>query len=494
MPAPWVTTQSGNVAGTTRDGVTVFLGLPYAAAPVGELTFAAPQPHPPWDGVRDCSVEGPTAPYRLRNFPALDLTPLLGAGWRRGDDYLALNIWTPDVGARGLPVMVFIHGGAHVAGCGSAPANDGAAFARSGVVCVTLNYRLGVNGFMPIPGAPTNLGLRDQIAALAWVKANIAAFGGDPENVTAFGESAGAMALGCLLASPLSKGLFRRAILQSGHGSMVRPLAAGQRLARKFARMLGVAPTVEGFRSRTVEQWLGVLERIQLPTTRLDLRDDKGRDPGYGLGRFLPVHGDDVLPEPPLDALANGTGAEVELLIGTTAEETNLYFVPTGVTKKVNRLMAWLVLRRSTRRAGAILKAYGLGRRGRRAGEVFGRVMDDLIFRLPARAFAAAHQGRTHVYEFDWRSPAWGGELGACHGLEVPFVFNTLASCTGPTGIAGESPPQALADRVHGLWAGFATSGALPWPQYDAQTRQVYLLEHGETVTEPPIAAERFVH
>jgi len=181
-------------------------------------------------------------------------------------------------------------------------------------------------------------------------------------------------------------------------------------------------------------------------------------------------------------------------LIGTTAEETNLFFVPTGVTKKVNRLMAWLVLRRSTRRAGAILKAYGLGRRGRRAGEVFGRVMDDLIFRLPARAFAAAHQGRTHVYEFDWRSPAWGGELGACHGLEVPFVFNTLASCTGPTGIAGESPPQALADRVHGLWAGFATSGALPWSQYDAQTRQVYLLEHGETVTEPPIAAERFVH
>jgi len=165
--------------------------VPYAAPPDGDLRFAPPAPHAPWSEVRDATDYGPNAPQIIRPFEGLDIAALVGEGWREGDDYLTVNIWTPDVGASGLPVMVFIHGGSFTGGCNDSPVQDGAAFARSGVVCMTINYRLGIDGFLAIEGAPTNLGLRDMIAALRWVRENAAAFGGDPDNVTVFGESAG---------------------------------------------------------------------------------------------------------------------------------------------------------------------------------------------------------------------------------------------------------------------------------------------------------------
>ena len=189
--------------------------------------------------------------------------------------------------------MVWIHGGAFTLGSKDAAVSDGAAFARSGVVCVAINYRMGIEGFLPIPGAPTNLGLRDQLSALAWVRDNIAAFGGDPANITVFGESAGAMAIADLITSPLAKGLFRRAIVQSGHGAMVRSLPVAAKLVRKVAKLLGVKPTLEGFRSATPEQAVAALETAQAPTTLLDLREADGRAPAFGLSKFLPVWGDD---------------------------------------------------------------------------------------------------------------------------------------------------------------------------------------------------------
>ncbi len=387
--------------------------------------------------------------------------------------------------------MVFVHGGGFVVGSKDAPVQDGTSFAQSGNVCIAINYRLGIDGFLPVPGAPTNLGLRDILFALKWVQDNAAAFGGDPANVTVFGESAGAMAIADLVTSPLAKGLFHRAIIQSGHGSMVRDLAVAQRLVRKLAKRLGVTPDANGFRNVRNDAAADAIERLAKPNA-IDLRDERGFEPVYGISRFIPVWGDDVLPQKPLDALRAGAGHEIEVLIGTNAEEMNLYFVPTKVRDKVPGLLAWWLLARSQPKARAALKTYGMGTKGIKPGDAMTRAMTDLVFRWPARQFAAAHQGETWMYEFDWRSPAAGGELGACHGMELPFVFKTLKVTTGPQGLVGEAPPAELAESVHAIWAQFANDGTVPWPKYNGD-RLVYLLNRGEVIREPDMPAARFL-
>ena len=488
---PSARVKAGDLRGARVDGVDRFLGVPYAAPPVGDARFAAPGPVSVWLGVRDATVPGPSAPHRLRAFPQLDIVPLVGDGGTRGDEYLTLNVWAPP-GGDNRPVMVFVHGGGFVVGSKDAPVHDGSSFARSGVVCVAINYRLGIEGFLPIPGAPTNLGLRDMIAALRWVRENIADFGGDPANVTVFGESAGAMAVANLMTSPLATGLFRRAIVQSGHGSMVRPLPVAQRLVRKVAKRLKVRPDVEGFRRTNYDTGFDAIERLA-PPWRIDLRDAAGHEPVFGISRFIPVFGDDVLPVHPLQALTDGAGSDIDLLIGTNAEEMNLYFVPTGVRDKIKGLMARWLIGRSHPQAGKVLRAYGSGKKGRKAGHAMTDALTDMVFRWPARRFAAAHQGRTHMYEFEWKSPACDGRLGACHGIELPFVFDTLAIVTGPQGLAGETPPQALATQMHALWVRFATDGTLPWDEFDAQTRQVFQVAGGHTVHEPVMPAAAFL-
>lgn len=479
---------AGKLRGRLRDGIVAYLGVPYAAPPV---RFELPQPRAPWEGVFEAIEPGPAAPHRIGEVPQIDATSLVGFGSDGGDgDYLRVNVWAPERAAN-CPVMVWIHGGGFVIGSKDAPVQDGASFARSGIVCVAINYRMGIDGFLPVPGAPTNLGLRDMLFALQWVQDNIAAFGGDPANVTAFGESAGAMAIANLVASPLAKGLFHRAIIQSGHGAMVRDIPVAQRLVGKMAKVLGVSSDAEGFRNVSHDAGLDAIEKLAKPTA-IDLRDDAGFEPVFGISRFIPVWGDDVLPQKPIDALRAGIGADIEVLIGSNAEEMNLYFVPTGVRRKIPGLLAWWLLSRSMPRARQALKAYGWGRKGTRPGEAMTLAMSDLVFRWPARQFAAAHQGRTWVYEFEWQSPACGGELGACHAIEVPFVFKSLACATGPKGIAGENPPFDLAERVHAIWAGFARDGSLPWTQFGAD-RQVYRLAEGAAHTEPPMPAAAFL-
>ncbi|ATE64540.1 carboxylesterase/lipase family protein [Rhizorhabdus dicambivorans] len=487
------TTSSGRVRGIGDGRVRRFLGIPYAASPTGERRFALPVSHPAWDGIRDATAPGATAPHRVKDFPGLDVSPLIGTGWVRGDDYLAANVFTPDDAGTGRPVMVWIHGGGFVIGSKDAAIQDCATFARDGIVCFAINYRLGVDGFLPIPGIPTNLGLRDMIAALHWVQANAAAFGGDPNNVTVFGESAGAMAIADLIASPLAKGLFRRAIIQSGHAAMTRSIPVMQRLVRKLAKLLRITPDKAGFMSVDQEATLDAVDKVSQPTARIDLRDADGHEPVFGISRFVPVHGDDVLPLQPLEALKRGAGAEIDVLIGTNAEEMNLYLVPTGVRDKVGGLFATFILSRSQPRARKALKAYGLGQAGKKAGQALLDATNDLVFRWPARRFAEEHQGRTHMYEFDWRSPAFGGELGACHGMELPFTFDSLACATGPQGLAGEAPPQALADRVHRIWVDFARDGSLPWDAFDRESRKVFSLLDGKALREEPMAAQGFL-
>lgn len=491
--ATTIDTTLGPVLGREEGSVLAFTGVPFAAAPVGNRRFVEPQSPAAWTHVREAFAPGPNAPQRTRTVPGLDAVPLIGAGWVEGDDYLTLNLWRPAGDAASLPVMVFIHGGGFVVGSKDAPVQRGATFARDGVVFVAINYRLGIDGFLPISGVQTNLGLRDMIAGLQWVRDNVAAFGGDPGNVTVFGESAGAMAIADLVTSPLAKGLFRRAIIQSGHGGMTRDISVAQKLVRKLAGLLGVTPDHAGFETIAPgEAMFDAVEKVSAPTTRIDLRGPDGREPVFGISRFVPVHGDDVLPLEPLEALKRGAGAEVDVLIGSNAEEMNLYLVPSGVRDKVNRLLAWLILRRSQPRAWAVLKAYGVGR-GKSAGQALTDAMSDLVFRWPARRFAEEHQGRTHVYEFEWRSPRFDGGLGAAHGMELPFVFDSLSTVTGEEGLCGTSPPQELADRVHRIWVDFARDGTLPWAPFDRDTRQVYHLAAGTAVAEPVMPAAAFL-
>ncbi|WP_181774342.1 carboxylesterase/lipase family protein [Amycolatopsis pittospori] len=462
MTDPVVRTASGQVRGeVVTAGVTRFRGIPYAAAPEGALRFTEAAPAPAWDGVRDAREAGPQAPQRHRRIPGLDLSPIVGTVGRTGGEYLTVDVWTPDPGANGLPVLVFVHGGAFVGGTGSAPVYDGTAFARGGAILVTVQYRLGVDGFLPLEGGGTNLGLRDQLAALRWVRENIAAFGGDPGNVTLFGESAGAVSVACLLGSPLSQGLFQRAIVQSGHPDLVRGRSEAERLAKAIAAGLGVASSAEAFRELSTEQLLDAQDAVLQPGGAPEMRGDDGHDRSHGISPFLPMVGDDVLPVHPSEAIRDGAGARVDLVVGTCLEEMMLYFAPTGMLDALTAEQAVAMLSASHPDAANVLERYGL-HGDRPAGAVLVEALTDLVFRDSARALAENHRGRTFRYEFEWRSPA----LGACHGLELPFVFDSLSTATS---LVGDNPPADLARELNSAWTRFAATGSPGWPEYDGE-------------------------
>ncbi|WP_055552079.1 carboxylesterase/lipase family protein [Streptomyces sp. NBRC 110028] len=279
--------------------VKVFRNIPYAAAPTGAARFAAPTPV---DGVRGLDGPGPTAPAPVRRFP-LDLSPITGPGWVRGDDYLTVNVWAPEERENGgdAPVMVFVHGGGFLTGTGRAPLFDGASFARDGVVLVTLNYRLGAPGWLDLPDAPRNRGLLDVIAALRWVREHIAEFGGDPDRVTVFGQSAGGMIVSALLVTPEASGLFRRAISQSGGLHTVSGAQAAE-TTRELAGRLGVPATVAGFAEVPDERLVSAVGELPTPGARLT-----------PFGVVL----DDV-PE----------ASPVDLMVGTNTQESLLYQQP----------------------------------------------------------------------------------------------------------------------------------------------------------------------
>lgn len=483
----------GTAEGITEGGVRRFLSLPYAAPLTQERRFRAPQPVEPWQGIRDATVAGPCAPQPVPPPAEIDLSSLMGPAVAPGPDYLTLNVFAPDGDPAGLPVMVFIHGGSFIAGSKDVPIYDGSAFARDGVICVVINYRVGIEGFLPIPGVPTNLGLRDMIAALHWVQSHIPAFGGDPRNVTLFGESGGAWCIAGLMASPLAAGLFQRAICQSGHAYGARPIALMQRLVKRLAKRLKIAPDRAGFLTKTPEEMLPALEWVMKPSLFFDMRDDERRDPTFGITRFMMVHGDDVLPFPPLEALKAGASRDVELLIGTTSEEARLFFVPGNAIGKIRRWMARLFLHRALPNATKALQAYGLDDKRSKPGEVLAHALTDLMFRAMTRRTAELHQGRSHVYEFEWRSPAISGELGAAHAIELPFVFDKLTCASGPNALLGDHPPQELATSIHALWVRFATDGALPWKPFDPETRQVWSLTRHVAEHEPLTPAAAFL-
>jgi para-nitrobenzyl esterase len=501
MNEPIVKTRYGALRGREEQGVAAFKGIPFAAAPVGARRYAAPLPPQAWDGVREASAFSATPPQpdlSSRSIPGLDLSPIVGEGWVRGDDYLTLNVWTPDPGARGLPVMVFIYGGAFVAGGSSTPLYHGARFARDGVVLVSMNYRLGIEGFLVLDGGETNLGLRDQLAALTWVQDNIAAFGGDPHNVTIFGESAGALSVNTLLAMPSASGLFRRAISQSGGAQHTLSMEQASRVAARLGQMLGVLPTRESFAALSFEQL--IVAQSQVLPGSLDLATAEDPDPTGGLTLFLPVRDGELIASQPVEAVRRGASASVDLLVGTNSQEMNFYYVPTGV---VNLFQSDEQVCASIRgrhpEPTKLVAAYRASRPHATPGELLSAIMTDWMFAMPslrlaeAHSLHAPHSGGTYLYEFAWPSPAFGGLLGACHGLELGFVFDALDTpgLSGPEGMVGEHAPLGLARRVHQTWIAFATTGDPGWVPYTPRQRAVMRIDTTWQVISEPRLVER---
>jgi para-nitrobenzyl esterase len=460
---PTVTTRSGKVRGQLRDGVASFLGVPYAASPTGPLRFRPPAPPPAWDGVRDADAFGATPP-KPDYPPPFDV--LLPEPAIAGDDWLTVNVWTPGPGGSGLPLMVWIHGGAFSNGNAAVPSYDGHAFARDGVVLVSLNYRLGVDGFALLPDAPANRGLLDQIAALEWVRENIAAFGGDPGNVTVFGESAGAMSVTTLLSLPRAQGLFARAITQSGAVQAAADPADAAMVTKELGLALGRDATAAN---------LAAVALPELIRAQVTVRDALAGQPDparFGATivassmAFIPVVDGDLIPVHPLAALAAGAGSGVTLLTGTNAEEYRLFLVPTGIAglmtpETVDGVLAMLGV------TPAVAGVYRARRPGAAPGDLLAAVLTDQFFRLPALAVAEARTAgpaRTYVYEFAWQSPVSG--LGACHSLEIPFVFGNL-SAPGAELALGQAPPEDLAAQMHAAWVAFASDGDPGWRAFD---------------------------
>jgi para-nitrobenzyl esterase len=464
------------VRGTVADGVAAFRGIPFAAPPFGANRFRPPQPPVAWDGVRDAIEFGPGCPQM-----SLDPNELRSGYFNpatTGEDCLNLNVWTPDPGTTGLPVMVWVHGGGYMTGAGSAAAHDGTTWARDGVVYVSINYRMHVEGFLYLGGDTANLGLRDQVAALGWVRDNITAFGGDPANVTIFGQSAGGVSVMHLLAMPSASGLFRRAIAQSGSTRVIAPVEFAGRVATRAGELLDVVPTPDAMRDLPSDRVVNAVVAMALEYISPVFW---GRE-SFLVSPFRPVL-DETLPTDVASAIAGGASAAVDLMAGSTRDEATFAMQPFGLLDDLEP--TWLA---------AALDAFGVTlddlevyRRGSRPNaappELVQAAWTDWAFRQPTMQMLdahAGHLGRTYAYEFTWPSPTFP-QLGSTHALELPFVNDALDTFIEHhpqhENPLGNDPPQALADRMHRAWVDFATTGDPGWPPYDASTRTAMLFD-----------------
>lgn len=493
---PVVATPAGRLRGVPLPGVpggAAFLGIPYAAPPFGDRRFQAPAPAAPWDGVRAATAYGPTVPKnpypppfdRFLPEPAID-----------GPECLNLNVWTPDPGGAGLPVYVWVHGGAFANGSGAVPVYDGSAFARDGVVCVTLNYRLGVDGFAHLDGAPANRGLLDQVAALEWVAEHIAAFGGDPAKVTIGGESAGAMSVCSLLSMPRAAGLFRAVVAESGAGHHALAASTARKVAALLGDTLGVAPTADAVGGVPAARLLGAQAAVSAAVAA-DADPARWDELAVDAMPFEPEIDGSVLPALPVERLGTADPA-VRLLIGTNTDEQRLFLVPTGVAESAPEPMLEAVAVGRYGLDPGALAAYRAARPGASTGDVLCAVMTDWFFRVPAvRAAEARPAGRSWMYEFAWKSPIMDGALGACHGVEIPFAFDTLGR-EGGAWMAGEEPPADLATAMHAAWVRFVTDGDPGWPAYDLTRRPTMVFDaepalggKGAAIVDDPRGDER---
>jgi para-nitrobenzyl esterase len=462
-----------------RDGDALrFLGIPYAESPLVAGRFAAPRPHPVWDGVRDALAYGATSPQPDRGVTLIP-EPVIP-----GDNELNLNVFTPDLGAAGLPVLVWIHGGGFFGGCNASPWYRGGPFARDGVVLVSTNYRLGFSGFLEVDGAAVNRGVRDWIAALEWVRENIAAFGGDPGRVTIGGQSAGGGACAALLGAPAARGLFRGAICMSGSSALSHPAAAVRSVTEAMAAALGVPPAASAFEQLSSAAILEAQEALMGKAMAALAGQREGAVAGALTGGITlplaPWVDGDVLTASPLDAVA---GSGVSLLAGNTANEFN---------------MAWMAndwVTAGMARAGLVAAGVPAAQVDEylalpgRPCDIVGQALTDKTFRGPAQHMASLSPA-AWVYDFRWSSPAGAIPGQAFHCLDVPFVFGNLHE-PGVREAAGDGPPPDLAARMHGAWVRFVTDGDPGWDRYTVPERQVMLFGDQSAVAADPVRLAR---
>lgn len=445
-----VSFSGGHVRGREEDGQAIFRGIPYAAPP---SRFGAPQRLARWEGVREAFQFG-SAPPQAGAFGMDALAD-------DGDDWLSVNVWSPDLGG-GLPVMVWIQGGAYAFGTSGLPEYDGRHLAREGVVVVTFNYRVGLEGFGFIDGSPPNRGLLDQVAALEWVQDNIEAFGGDPGRVTVFGQSAGGGCIAALLAMPRAEGLFHRAIVQSMPGTFFTPELAADiaeacaaELGLKADRLMGVAPHA-------------LPKAADALIARMKNSSDRWGRAAYAEIPLAPVIDGDILPSTPW----RGLNGHVDLLAGHTRHEQRLLTALSGMLGQISPEQAETTARVFAPDPAAYLAHY------LDPEELYEVVRSDWLFRMPSLKLAEAQLavgGQAHLYELTWPAPGMGGMLGACHGLDVPLVFGNL-TVGQPAMLIGEptAEAEAVSRQMRRAWAAFAASGDPGWPSFDTGATRLF--------------------
>jgi para-nitrobenzyl esterase len=456
-----VTLSLGQLEGTHREGVFTFKGVPFAAPPVGERRWLSPQPVEPWPGVLQAGQFGTTAPQN----PMLDGPGLEGEPEPQSEDCLFLNIWSPGLDNKRRPVMVWIHGGAFSIGSGSSPMYEGSVLARrNDVVVVTVNYRLNLLGFLNLKEATGgripatgNEGLLDQVAALKWVQEHVAAFGGDPDNVIIMGESAGSMSVACLLTMPAAKGLYHKAILESGVGTTTMPLKKAAEVGRLFLEVTGISSDdVAALHALTVEQLLAA---------EIDLRKRMASpwEP-MRITATAPVMDGEVIAQMPTDAIARGVAKDIPMIIGSNLEEWKLFLISEPHKGKIDR--AQIVERLGhvipPQYADEIVERYYQARSQRGDDtsplEILSAVNTDVMFRIPALQMVEAQQKHNPAvfnYLFTYKSPVFGGVLGACHALEMSFVF-----ATHDDKFCGAGPEaDKLSQTIQDAWTSFARTG-----------------------------------
>ncbi|MGV3487110.1 MAG: carboxylesterase/lipase family protein [Tuberibacillus sp.] len=478
-----VETACGRVQGEKVGNVWVWKGIPYAKPPMGSLRFQPPEPPEKWEGIRGATEFGPVAPQ-----PNSEIMQFLGNRTdNMSEDCLTLNTWSPGADNKKRPVMVWIHGGAFIFGSGSSPIYDGASFAELGdVVVVTINYRLGILGFLHLAeiggadyAASGNCGILDQIAALRWVKENIESFGGDPDQITIFGESAGAMSVGILLTMPAAKGLFNQAILQSGAARNAISTEKATKIAQKLLAVLEVDyKNLDKLKEIPIEKLIEASNLLPMMS-------------------LVPVIDGKWIPRAPEEALTAGVAKDITVLIGTNKDEYKLFslFDP--------------VLRNPDGDAVAKYLDTFLGSRWKKLSDefdeplthaLFDRIMTRVVFTAPALKLAEEqikNGASVYMYRFDWETPVFNGGFGSCHALELPFVWNTYEK-PGVTHLTGTGSERAsIANRMHLAWIAFARSGnpntdQLPhWPGYNLNERATMLFNIESRVEKDPDRSDR---
>jgi para-nitrobenzyl esterase len=495
-----ITVSGGVVEGVLRRGLRMWRGIPYAAPPIDALRFRAPRPVVPWTGVRSAAEFGPVAPQDRNGQFAGPPTSVPMA-----EDCLTLNVIAPpDPAGRGLPVMVFIHGGAYSVGSSREIRKQGEGFVRQGgVVFVNFNYRLGALGYLDFSSFSTrsrrfesNLGLRDQVAALEWVRNNSAAFGGDPENVTLFGESAGGNAVTTLMAVPAAAGLFARAIAQSSPPNAIYPRAVTAEWAQDYVELLSGAIDNSSTESTSPEDAGALLagadvDELVRATTRMQLL---APDRAPGTVVLAPVIDGDFLPERPLDAFKAGRAARVPLIIGTNDREGSLFRGRLDILATTPRRIR-AIFAKTRKRSRKALKAQYPGLPARRPAADFG---GDLAFWYPSIKVAERHSrfAPVHFYRFDI-APRLLRLTGhdATHGLELFALFDRMDGLFG-RGLGllgGRAAFKRAGARMQAEWLSFARDGTVSerWPKYTQRRRRTLIIDRVDRVEEDPRGARR---